>query len=32
MEFTFSKKSGMFHAGIFAVLYEKKEELLKLGK
>ncbi len=32
MEFTFSKKSGMFHAGIFAVLNEKKEELLKQGK
>lgn len=32
MEFTFSEKSQMFQAGIFAVLNEKKEELLKQGK
>lgn len=32
MEITFSNKSQMFQAGIFAVLNEKKEELIKQGK
>lgn len=32
MEITFSNKSQMFQAGIFAVLNEKKEALLKQGK
>lgn len=32
MEFTFSEKSQMFQAGIFAVLNERKEALLKQGK
>ena len=32
MEFEFSRKANSFQAGIFAVLNEKKEELLKAGK
>lgn len=32
MSFTFSDKSQMFQAGIFAVLNEKKEELMKQGR
>lgn len=32
MEIAFSNKSQMFQAGIFAVLNEKKEELIKQGK
>ncbi len=32
MEITFSNKSQMFQAGIFAVLNEKKEELIKQGR
>lgn len=32
MKITFSDKANMFEAGIFAVLNEKKEELLKKGK
>lgn len=32
MEITFSNKSQMFQAGIFAVLNEKKEELIRQGR
>lgn len=32
MKITFSDKANMFEAGIFAVLNERKEELLKQGK
>ena len=32
MEFEFSKKADSFQAGIFAILNEKKEEMVKAGK